>query len=73
MKKLVIPAVTLSEVNKKNLKIFCYLVGSWAVALALSYISGNEKLVGLAPALNFVVYLLEKEVKGEGYVKALKK
>lgn len=70
MKKV---TITLSEVNKKNLRILAYLVGSWIVALALSYVLNNEKLVGLAPALNFVVYLIEKELKGEGYKVALKK
>lgn len=65
--------LTISEVNKKHLRIIGYLIGSWVVALGLSYLTSNEKLVGLAPVLNYLVFVIEKELKNEGYISTLKK
>ena len=65
--------ITLSDVNKRNLKIIAYLIGSWAVALGLVYITKDERLVGLAPVLNVIAAIIQKELSHEGYVRALKK
>ncbi len=65
--------LTLSDVNKKHLKIISLLLGSWVISLGIVYITGNEKLVGLAPVLNYIYFTVEKELKGEGYQKVLKK
>ena len=62
--------VTFSEVNKKHLRIVSYLAISWVISLALVYVTKNEYLVGLAPLLNYLAFAIEKELKGEGYIKA---
>jgi len=64
--------LTLSEVNKKHIRIICYLIGSWAIALGMVYLTKNENLVGLAPVLNYLAFVIEKELKDEGYMKVLK-
>lgn len=62
----------LSEMNMKHLRIVGYLIGSWAIALGMVYLTKNENLVGLAPVLNYLGYVIEKELKNEGYIKILK-
>lgn len=64
--------IKVSEVHKKHLRVVGWLTASWALALGLAYISKNEYLVGLAPVLNFVGVIIQKELSGEGYRKALK-
>ena len=59
--------IQISEVTKKHLKVIAYLLGSWAVSLALVEIANDPKLIGLAPVLNFIAVLIEKELKAEGY------
>lgn len=49
----------------KYVKIGLYLTGSWLVSVALVSISNNPYLVGLAPLLNFVAFVIEQEVKKE--------
>ena len=63
--------ITLSEVFKKDLRIILYLGGTWAVALVLAYAAEDQRLLGLAPILNYITYRLTEELKGEGYVRAL--
>lgn len=65
--------ITLSEVFKKDLRIMAFLLGSWGVALLAVYITGDEKLVGLAPVLNYVAFRIEQELQKEGYREALRK
>ena len=67
--------ITISEVNKKRLKIVGYLVASGLLAFLLNeFVLNNPSLnLVLAPAINFVLYSLVEELKQEGYVKALKK
>jgi len=64
--------IQLSDVWKKHLRILGWLVGSWAVALALAYVLKNPYLAGLAPALNYLGYAFELEKKQEGFREALK-
>jgi hypothetical protein len=64
--------ITISEVNKKHLKIIGYLVGSWGLAYVLSLCLADPKLLGLAPAINYLVWIIETELKKEGYREALK-
>jgi len=64
--------IKISDVNKKHLKVIAYLVGSWVISLGLFYIVGDPRLIGLAPVLNFIAVLLQKELAGEGYIKARK-
>ena len=65
--------ITVSEVNKKRARIIAYLVTSGALGLALTYVKQNPVLTALlVPAINFVLYSIVEELKGEGYREALK-
>lgn len=66
--------IVLSDVLKKYLKTAGYILLFGLVAfVSKKYIKTNEDLSlvfgGLA---DFITYILEKEIKGEGVVKALK-
>lgn len=65
----------LSDVHKKYLKIILYLTLCNGVGyLAATYLAKDPALTAVfGPTLNFIVFMLEKELKAEGYVKALKK
>lgn len=67
--------ITLSEVNKKRLRILGYLVSSGFLGWVLNtYVVTSEALAYiLGPALNFVIYSIVEELKGEGYARVLKK
>lgn len=65
--------ITLSEVNKKHLKIIGYLLTSGILGYVLSQIANKPELVAVfAPAINYVLFSVEKELKGEGYIRAMK-
>jgi hypothetical protein len=65
--------IVLSDVVKKDLRVVAFLVSSWAVGLAAVYFTGDEKLLGLIPVTNYLIFRLEQELKKEGYQEALKK
>lgn len=74
MAKKSIPQITLSDVNRKRLKILGYLLLSGVFGELLAYIAGKPELVAVfAPAINFILFSLKEELDGEGYIKALKK
>jgi hypothetical protein len=66
--------ITISDVNKKNLKIVAYLIGSGILGyLSATYVVGNPMLtIIFAPAINFVAYSLVNELSKEGYTEAIK-
>ena len=64
--------IVLSDVLKKHLKIIGYLAVSAALAYVLSLLVNKPEAVYLAPVINYVLYAIEKELKNEGVVKALK-
>ena len=66
--------ITISDVNKKRLKIVGYLIASGLLAFLLNeFVLNNPSLnLILAPAINFILYSLVEELKQEGYVRALK-
>lgn len=70
-KKITIPKITLSDVAKKQLRVLGYLVASWALALLLAEITKDQRFVGLAPVLNFLIVMVKQELNNEGYIKAL--
>lgn len=59
----------MSEPLKKDLRIIAYLAGTWLVALVAVYLTQDERLIGLAPILNYITYRITEELKGEGYTK----
>lgn len=67
--------ITLPEVLKKHLTIVLYLLVSGVLGWVLAvYIVSNEALaIVFAPAINYVIYVLKKELDKEGVVQALKK
>jgi len=65
--------ITLSDVLKKDLRVVAFLVSSWAIGLALVYFTNNEKLLGLIPVANYIIFRIEQELSNEGYREALKK
>ena len=66
--------LTLDEVNKKYLKIIAYLTLSNLLGyLVATYVTGNPALTMVfGPTINFVAWIVEKELKNEGYKKALR-
>ena len=66
--------ITLSDVNKKRLRILIYLITSGVLAWILStYIVGNPSLVLVfQPAINFIEYSIVEELKQEGYIQVLR-
>jgi hypothetical protein len=65
--------ITLSDVFKKDLRVIAFLVSSWAIGLLAVYFTGNEKLLGLIPVSNYIIFRIEQELNKEGYKEALKK
>jgi|GEM_PF-3428064 hypothetical protein len=64
----------LSDVAKKHLKIIGYLVASGGLGILVAYLTEKPELaVVFAPAVNYVIYIIEKELKNEGVRAALKK
>jgi len=65
--------ITVSEVNKKRVRIVIYLVVSGGLGLLLAYVAKNPVLAAIfAPAINFILFSFVEELKGEGYRAALK-
>jgi hypothetical protein len=66
--------ITLSDVAKDNAKIVGYLLVSGGLGYVLAeYVAKDAALTAVfAPAINYVLWLIEKELKGEGVVTALK-
>ena len=67
--------LTLSDVNKKQGKIIAYLLVSGLLGYVLArFILNDEALTAIfAPAINYIMYVIEKELSGEGYAKVLRK
>jgi hypothetical protein len=64
MKKVVF---NLDEARKKQLQIVLYLVGSGVVGYLLAWLVGKPELTAIfAPALNYIAYQIELEIKKEG-------
>lgn len=55
----------LTETHKKHLRVIGYLVASWALALGTVYVVKDERLIGLAPAINYGLYVIGQELTKE--------
>jgi len=65
--------ITISEVNKKRVRIVVYLVVSGLLGLGLAYVAKNPVLtVIFTPAINFILYSVVEELNNNGYRQALK-
>lgn len=65
--------IQISEVTKKHLRVIAFLVISAGLAYILSILANKPEAVYLAPVINYILYALERELKKEGYVEALRK
>jgi hypothetical protein len=61
----------MKEVYKKHLQIIGYLLGSGLCAFLLLYLTKlpKEYSVLLAPAINYIAYAIQLELKNEGIVR----
>ena len=65
--------IVLSDVLKKHIKIVAYLVVSGVLGYVLALLANKPELtVVFAPAINYVLYAVKKELDKEGVVEALK-
>ena len=65
--------ITLSDVAWKDVRIFAYLLISGVLGYLLSKIANRPELLPvLTPAINYILYRIEKELGSEGYLKAMK-
>lgn len=64
--------ITLSDVLKKHLTIVVYLLVSGVLGYVLAALAQKPELVAVfAPAINYVIYAIKKELDQEGVVKAI--
>ena len=73
MKKM--KSITISDVFKKDLKVFAFLVlNGGVVYLSQNLLEDNVMLsVVFGAAANYIAYRLTQELANEGYKKALEK
>ena len=74
---MTVKKITLSDIFKKDLRVVAFLVGSWAVGLAIIFsqtgvFPKEGWSLGIIPALNYIAYRIIEELKKEGYREALK-
>lgn len=64
--------ITLDDVLKKHLRLIGYLFLSGLLGWILAnYVAKDPALTAIfAPAINYVLYSIEKELRGEGVIKA---
>lgn len=64
----------LSEVMKKDLKVFGFLIVFGGVTIISErYLQTGELSVLLGAAANYVLFRIDQELRGQGYKSALKK
>lgn len=65
--------IKISDVAKKHLKIVGYLAISGVLGYVASLLTARPELVVVfAPIINYVLYSIEKELKKEGVIEALR-
>ena len=74
MKKITLPKITISDVLKKDLRLVGFLLLNGVVAfVSQKFLKENPELSLIFGAVaNYIAYRLNEELKGEGYVRALK-
>ena len=67
--------IVISDVFKKHFTLVGYLLVSGGLGYVLAaYVAGNPALTAIfAPAINYVIYAVKKELDKEGIVEALRK
>lgn len=71
---MAVKKITLSAVVQKDLTLVGYLVASGGLGYVLAtYVAKDPMLTAIfAPALNYALYRIAKELEGQGYRQALK-
>ncbi len=69
---MAIKKIQISDVLKRHLKIVGYLVVSAAIAYVASILADKPEFIYFAPVVNYVLFVLEKELKSEGVVQIIK-
>lgn len=65
--------VYLSDVFWKHAKIVGFLLVSGVLGYGMAWMADKPELVGIfAPAINYILYTVNKEVQNEGVVEALR-
>lgn len=66
--------ITISDVNKDHLRIVTFLVVSGGLGYVLAtYIAKDPILTAVfAPAINYILWIIKKEIEGNGYIEAIK-
>ncbi len=68
------PKITISAVAEKHLKIIMYLVVSGVLGYSLSQLANKPELTTIfAPAINYIIWVIEQELRQEGIGKVLRK
>ena len=60
----------MNETLKKHLRIIGFLLGSGLLGVGLTYLAKLPKEYGLvlAPVINYLLYIIELELKNEGFI-----
>lgn len=67
------PKITIPDVIKKHLTIIAYLLISGVLGYALAEYANNPQFaVLLAPAINYILYAIKKELDSQGFVQAVR-
>jgi hypothetical protein len=69
--------ITFSDVFKKDLRVISFLASSWIVGLAIIFAQTGSLpkeglLLGIIPALNYILFRILEELKKEGYIESLR-
>lgn len=65
-----LPKIVVSDPLKKHLKLVGYLLVSGLLGWVLAYYTNNPQFqVVFTPVINYVLYVLEKEIKNEGFIR----
>ena len=69
--------IRVSDVLKKDARIIAFLVGSWALGLALFWITSGKlperlNVLGLIPVINYIAYRIKEELNADGYIEAIR-
>jgi len=64
--------ITISDVNKKHLKVILYLMVSAALAYLLSIIANKPEAIYLTPVINYILFAIKQEQEKAGYIEAIR-
>ena len=63
----------MSDVLRKHLRVLTFLSISTALGYILAVVSDTPQAIYLTPVINYLLFAIEKELKNEGVLKAIKR